>query len=260
MNTQEIYNQEKLAREQEHMTRERKAKTKAVGRQVAIWGSIVIVLGLIVWGMVFLVAHYESPSNAAAISIENSIAADDWVRGNRDASVILTEYSDLQCPACGYYSPIVNELVDELGDNMAFVYRHFPLPMHVHAKEMAVAAEAAGKQGKFFEMHDIIFNTQNEWSNKSNVRETVMEFAKTLGLNLATFEKDLDSKELAEKINAAVTEGNRIGISYTPSFFLNGELLPNPASYEAFKAEIVEKIAATKGVNQSSASSSNEKN
>jgi protein-disulfide isomerase len=105
------------------------------------------------------------PSTEGNATIPNIVAQDDWVKGNKDSKVIVVEYSDFQCPACAAYFPMVEQVMDEYKDKVAFVYRHFPLTsIHPHAEPMARAAEAAGKQGKFWEMYELIFKNQNAWS------------------------------------------------------------------------------------------------
>lgn len=97
--------------------------------------------------------------------IPNVISPDDWVQGDRNSKVVLIEYSDFQCPACAAYFPIIKQLNEEFDGKIAFVYRHYPLVnIHPYAEPMARAAEAAGKQGKFWEMYDMIFSKQAEWS------------------------------------------------------------------------------------------------
>ncbi len=249
-NPQDIYQQEKLARENEKRAAERLAKMKGLAKQISIWGSVVVVLGLIVWGMVFLISHYESPKKPGDVNltIENKIEPNDWVEGNRSAKVILTEYSDFQCPACGQYFPVVKQLMGEFDKDVAMVYRHFPLPMHPHSKTMAIAAEAAGKQGKFWEMHDLIFTNQSKWTDKSDVKSTITDFAKQLKLNTAQFEKDMASDELKNKIDNTSVEAEQIGLYYTPSFFLNGKLIQNPANFNDFRDLLIKAISDSKQI------------
>lgn len=106
-----------------------------------------------------------TPSTSGQVTIPNTIEADDWVRGNKAAKVVLVEYSDFECPGCGAYYPIVEQLVEEYGDKIAYIYRHFPLTaIHKNAETMARAAEAAGKQGKFWDMYHLIFTNQSQWA------------------------------------------------------------------------------------------------
>lgn len=204
-------------------------------KQISIWGGVIIGFILIIWGMVFLANRYSTPKANGTISIENKIQSDDWVRGNRDAKVILTEYSDFQCPACGAYFPVLKELEGQYSSKIALVYRHFPLDIHQFSKSMAIAAEAAGKQGKFWEMHDLIFSNQGTWEGLSDVRETVTGYARSLGLNVDQFQKDLDSNELKTRVDNASEDAINLGLYYTPTFFLNGKLIENPKSLDEFK-------------------------
>ncbi len=244
MNTQNPYSDHKSTREHERTSEERSRNMKKILKQIAIWGSTAVVLGLAIWGIVFLVQHYEPPKGPNSnITLDQAITAADWVKGSRDAKVVLTEYSDFQCPACAAYFPLLKQLHGEFPNDLAIVYRHFPLDMHTNAKPMARAAEAAGKQNKFWEMHDLIFTNQNNWSNKSNVKETVVEYARTLGLNTVQFEKDFDSDEIKDKVDQSLTDAVRLGLGYTPSLFINGKLVPNPSNYNDFKALVTEAIA-----------------
>jgi len=208
-----------------------------------------IILILLVAGGIGAVSYFgsqptETPS--AASSPADAIAVDDWVAGNKDAGVVLVEYSDFQCPACGAYHPIVKQLVEEMGNDFAFIYRHFPLQQHKHAKLAAYAAEAAGNQGKFWEMHAMIFEHQRDWSDVSDARDTFFEYAKSLGLDLVRFEKDINSDEIANKVSKSYSTGMKLRISGTPTFFLNGKKMEAPRSYDEFKQTVQNELSAKK--------------
>jgi len=163
----------------------------------------------------------------------------DWTRGNPDSGVTLIEYSDFQCPACASYFPILEKLVEDEGANFLFVYRHFPLTQsHPKAELAAQAAEAAGKQGKFWEMHDLLFENQSEWSNTFNTRSKLAEYATELGLDTARFESDLESSDVKNKVSQNLNEARAIGFPGTPSFILNGEFIQSPQSLAEFKTLI----------------------
>ena len=208
-----------------------------------------IILILLVAGGIGAVSYFgsqptETPS--AASSPADAIAVDDWVAGNKDAGVVLVEYSDFQCPACGAYHPIVKQLVEEMGNDFAFIYRHFPLQQHKHAKLAAYAAEAAGSQGKFWEMHANLFEHQRDWSDVSDARDTFFEYAKSLGLDLVRFEKDINSDEIANKVSKSYSTGMKLRISGTPTFFLNGKKMEAPRSYDEFKQTVQNELSAKK--------------
>lgn len=211
-------------------------------KQIIFWTAIIIGIGLVVAGMIWLVSLQAAKPASSNITIENTIASDDWVKGNRNAKVVLVEYSDFQCPACALYSPLLNTLSDEFGDRLAFVYRHFPLPSHKNSKPMVYVAEAAGMQGKFWEMSDLIFEGQTEWAVENDVKNTVVSYAESLGLSVDQFVKDFDSSELRKRLDENFRKNDRIGITYTPTFFLNGKRISNPKSYAEFKNIIAEAI------------------
>lgn len=163
----------------------------------------------------------------------------DNVKGNASSSVVLMEYSDFQCPACRTYYPVIRELVTQYGDRIAFVYRHFPLTsIHPNAEFAARAAEAAGKQGKFWEMHDLLFEKQNEWSGVSDIVSTFRSYATLLGISVDQFELDFRSKEVKDLVTAERVHALRVGLQGTPSFFINGNQIRNPNSIEEFKTMI----------------------
>ncbi|PLS82035.1 disulfide bond formation protein DsbA [Candidatus Saccharibacteria bacterium] len=154
----------------------------------------------------------------------------DRVYGNKDAKVVLFEYGDFQCPSCGNAYPIVKQVKEKYKDQIAFVYRNYPLTsIHPHALAASTAAEAAGKQGKFWEMHDKLFENQQAWSSVNpEVRTQVFEgYARELGLNIDQFNKDLRSEDVKNKVARDRQIGRDIGVSGTPTFFLQGRQLEN---------------------------------
>lgn len=210
-------------------------KNKMNIKTIAFWGISVLVLGGMVFGMV-KVASRNSVNSNTPLSLVSALIQGDWVRGNRDAKVIITEYSDFQCPACASYYEVVKMAHKEFGDSVAFVYRHFPLKqIHANAEISALSAEAAGKQGKFWEMHDIIFENQKKWEKEKGAKEIFISYAKELGLNVEQFKQDLDSKEVKSKVDSDYKSGIEAKVNHTPTFFLNGKEIENPRSYEEFK-------------------------
>ena len=143
------------------------------------------------------------------------------VRGKPDAPVTLEEFADFQCPPCGQFAPFAEELLREYDSRLRVVFRNFPLPVHEHAREAAMAAEAAGFQGKFWEMHDTLYREQSAWSKAPNARELFESYAGTLGLNLDQFKKDVDSDKARERVDSYHALGDSLGIKVTPTLFIN---------------------------------------
>ncbi len=160
----------------------------------------------------------------------------DHIKGNKEAELVLIEYSDFQCPACGAYYPILKELSREFGDKIVFVYRHFPLTqIHKNAKLAAIVSEAAGKQDKFWEIHDVIFENQKEWSDSESAIDYFIKYAQRFNLDIEKFKFDINSEELKQKVESDYLSGLELKVNATPTFILNGKKIQNPRSYEEFK-------------------------
>lgn len=166
----------------------------------------------------------------------------DQVFGKKDSKVILIEYGDFQCPGCGKAFPILQALSQEYKDRIAFVYRNFPLTSaHPNAKAAAAAAEAAGLQGKYWEMHDKLFELQDSWGTQSTGErtDTFVSYAKTVGVkDLEKFKADMASNEVSKKISFDQALGRKQEASATPTILLNnkkieGETWGDPAKMKA---------------------------
>ena len=143
------------------------------------------------------------------------------IRGNPDAPVTLEEFADFQCPPCGQFAPFAEELLREYNSRLRIVFRNFPLPGHEHAREAALAAEAAGLQGKFWEMHDTLYREQEAWSKAANAGELFESYAGTIGLDVLQFKKDMDSDKARERIDSDHALADSLGIKVTPTLFIN---------------------------------------
>lgn len=146
------------------------------------------------------------------------VNTNDHIQGNKNAPVELVEYGDFQCIDCGQAYPILKVIQLEMGDDLKFVFRNFPLAqIHPHAVNAALAAEAAALQNKFWEMHDIIFNNQQQLE-----LQHLLFYAKNIGLDLDKFKEDIQEPALLAKVEADFESGIRSGVNRTPSFFING--------------------------------------
>jgi len=162
-------------------------------------------------------------SNFAGNKANEGVEIIEHVKGDAGSQVVLTEYSDFQCPACGQFSQIVAEVMEEQGENVRFEYKHFPLiSIHPFAVPAAKAAEAAGQQGKFFEMHDKLFENQQIWSANANPQTYFNSYAEEIGLDMTLFKTHIKASVINDKINAEFKEARDLGLTGTPSFFLNG--------------------------------------
>lgn len=206
-------------------------------KQVILW-----ILGALVFlGIIIGIAILTTPKDGADATPSTSTSdttpvAGDWTKGSLDAKVQIIEYSDLQCPACAGFEPTAKRLIAEFGDKIGFTYRHFPLTtIHKNAEPASWASEAAGSQGKFWEMHDILFDKQSDWSNESNPLEKFTSYAVSLGLDGETFKTDYDSSTLRRKVTDQIRAGTRADVNSTPTLFLNGKKLDFPRSYDDLK-------------------------
>lgn len=167
----------------------------------------------------------------------------DHLKGNIQSPVLFVEYSDFQCPACGYYANMIHEAWPQIENQVLFVYRNYPLmTIHQYAQLASSYAEAAAKQGKFWEMHDKLFENQDTWSKSLNVPEMLDGYAKELGLNIETLHADINSSEVKQKIRADIASGNKQSLNSTPTFFINGKKIENPRT----KEELVEMIESAR--------------
>jgi protein-disulfide isomerase len=154
-------------------------------------------------------------------------APNPWAKGGATAKLTLEEFSDFQCPACGGLAPGLRNVIKDYGDNVRLVFRNFPLAMHRYAFQAARAAEAAGLQGKFWEMHDMLYDNQKEWSDSMEPRVQFDSYATRLGLDVQKFKADMERPDITERVKADYARGMSLGVKGTPTIYLNGrELLP----------------------------------
>ena len=163
----------------------------------------------------------------------------DHAQGPPDAPVTLVEYGDYECPYCGRAYPIVKRLQQAMGARLRFVFRNFPLnTLHEHAGVAAQAAEAAAAQGKFWEMHDMLYEHQDDLAD-------VEQYALKIGLEIYQFNSDLAGEKYSKKVRDDFRGGVRSGVNGTPTFFVNGVRYNGEHTYEAMLAAL-ENAAAPK--------------
>lgn len=198
------------------------------------WAVFITIVVAIIGGMVYMsnqnkldVSNISKEKMAAIIGAEerNGEIADHAI-GNKKAKVVLIEYGDYQCPGCSTAAPKAKALADKYKDDMVLIFRNFPIAnIHPNARAAAAAAEAANNQGKFWEMHDMLYSNQDAWSGAAiNERTDVfVGYADELGLDKEKFKNDLSDTQITKKINFDVAVGRNQGVTGTPTFYLNGE-------------------------------------
>lgn len=207
-----------------------------------IWsGAGVLVVLILAFGAWWFSQGSVPTSPALKGKLAEAVSSTDWREGAANPKITIVEYSDFECPACAAYAPILRQLVEEFPNDVALVYRHFPLNYHQSAELAATFAEAAGRQDKFWEMHDLLFARQKVWSpNRVTQNQEVFKaYAKELGLDLVKLESDLKDSTILAKIKRQAATGTASGVDGTPSLFVNGERIKNPRSYDELKALVV---------------------
>jgi protein-disulfide isomerase len=145
------------------------------------------------------------------------------IRGNPDAAVTLEEFGDFQCPPCSQFAGFTEELLKEYDSRLRVVFRNFPLALHEHAREAALAAEAAGIQDHFWEMHDVLYREQANWSKAPNARELFESYAGLIGCNVDQFKKDMEGEKAKERVDSDQARGESLGVKVTPTLFINNQ-------------------------------------
>jgi protein-disulfide isomerase len=181
-----------------------------------------------------IVLYLFTGAAASAPSRAQPAGAGDIAYGPSDAALTVIEYSDFECPFCAEYAPIMAQLREKYGDRVQFVFRFFPLDSHPNGMISAKAAYAAHLQGKFWEMHDLLFERQEEWSGASDPRSYFDGYAESLGLDVDQFRSDMDDPATTSFITAQHAEGTAAGVSHTP-WFVVGDTAVLPRSLEDFE-------------------------
>ena len=186
-----------------------------------------------------------TPSAPAPAGVLAAVSEGDHVRGDLSkAKVVLVEYSDFQCPYCSKHHPTMLQVMEEYGDDVAWVYRHFPLSFHPNAEPSSLASECAAEQGKFWEFADIMFEGQAGLSTTAQAAETFMqETAKDIGLNMNAYNDCYESGKYQSAVDEDADSGQTAGVSGTPATFINGTLVSGAVPYASMKKIIDDALA-----------------
>lgn len=183
------------------------------------WAIILVIIAIFA-GILFVSSNKKDDG-----AKDTSAKPTNHIKGKADSKVKFVEYGDFQCPYCGQYYPLVSQVVAKYQDQISFQFVNLPLnQIHQNAYAGARAAEAADEQGKFWEMYDLLYQKQSEWSEASNANTYLNNYAQQLGLNVTQFKKDFASSKVNDRINADKAKFNKTGEPLsTPTFFLNGK-------------------------------------
>lgn len=211
------------------------------------WVIVGLLAVVLFGGSIWYSSSKSEESNVGVTPVEH-------IKGNKDATVTLVEYSDFQCPACAAFQPVVKTVLEQYGENVKFEYKHFPLPIHSFAQQAALAAEAAGQQGKFYEYHDALFENQQTWSKSATPQTFFVQYAQDLGLDVEKFKTHMKSSILRDSVRADMSEARELGLTGTPTFFLNGQKM-EIKTFEDFATQIALAVDPMAVVATSTASS-----
>lgn len=198
-------------------------------------GATLLVLLAVVALYFFTGAAAGEPSQAP------EAGAGDIASGPADAPLTVIVYSDFQCPFCAQYAPIIERLREKYGDEVRFVYRFYPLSTHDYATISAKVAYAAHLQGRFWEMHDLLFEHQEEWAESDDPRPYFDAYAESLGLDLDRFHADADAQSTTDVIERQAAEGTAAGVTHTP-WVVIGDTVVLPRSFDEFDKLIREAL------------------
>lgn len=227
----------KEQRKLEELKQMEKSQSSGKGKFIVIALAIILFLG---FGTFAILGSKKKAS--APITMSSS----GWVTGNPNSKVTVVEFADFQCPACLAFKPTMDKLRKDYGGKVKIVFKHFPLKQaHPNALSAGIASEAAGRQNKFWEYHDLLYENQQVWSPLPDPTSDFLKYAKDLKLDIDKFKKDLKDKALKDIVNAQSDEGIKIGVNATPTIYINGEFMGVPR-YEDLKKKIDEELARFK--------------
>lgn len=210
--------------------------------------KIALLVGLVamtLFGGAFVYQEVAAPEPADAAERKNITVRADSHRLDtaEDGKVTLVEFLDFECEACGAAYSFIEQLREQYAGKVTFVLRYFPIPSHANANNAAYAVESAARQGKLEDMYKRMYDTQAEWGESQDSKADLFRsFAEDLGLDMAQYDADVASPEVAARVQKDVDDGTRLGVSGTPSFYLNGQRLI-PSTTEEFIQAIDEALA-----------------
>ena len=222
---------------------------------IVLVAIVAVIIGLVYWnGTKSPTPGPKSPSptpaNAATPNMANAPlgAQPPNFLGSPNAAVTVEEFADFQCPSCGVTHPVMKQIQGIYGSRIKFIFRNFPLPMHDKAYDAAVAAEAAAMQGKFWDMHNLLYTNQQVWSSDPNYKQVFKGYAEKIGLDIDKWENDMAGMGAKSRISADMERGKALSINSTPTVFINGKSVPYPdMNVPTMQKLIDDELKATQG-------------
>ncbi|HLD15978.1 MAG TPA: DsbA family protein [Candidatus Nanoarchaeia archaeon] len=233
----------------------KKESRKIVIEELTLWKTATLILGILFIVSIFTNGFSGSTAKQVVVQQDQQVPTQQQLPsqpvdiditgepalGDKNAPVTIVEFIDYQCPFCGrafqQTYPIIKKDYIDTG-KVYYVIRDYPLPFHTEADEASASANCANQQGKYWEMHDMLFSNQAQWSGSQNVLTIFNGYAKTLGLNENTFASCTTDKSVLDEISQDTADGSKYGVSGTPTFFINGKALVGAQPLSAFQAAI----------------------
>lgn len=202
---------------------------------VTIVGTLALIVGVAVF-------FSNSSSNNSSVDQVVLLESANNIKGTSDAEVTIVEFSDFQCPACRAIQPLISQIAAQYPEDVRVVYRHFPLTQHRYAELAARASEVAAMEGKFWELHDILFEKQPEWDaagSAEEAQELLAGYAQQIGMDKDVFTEKIQSDTVKSIVARDLSLGTQLGVNSTPTIYVNGQKITAPQQLPQVVAEIV---------------------
>lgn len=208
--------------------------------------GILTIIGVVAGALLF--GNNQSSDKGSSIKADKKllIRENSSMISSPGAKATLVEFADFECPACADANLVIKQILAENKGKVNYAYRHFPLPQHLNAQIAARTAEAAGEQGKFFEMTDLLYANQAGWTQSQSPMDFFVKYAAELKLDLDKFKQALENNKFEAKIQGDENDGNALGIESTPTFYINEEKVENLKNLAELKQKVGEKIKLAK--------------
>jgi protein-disulfide isomerase len=217
-----------------------------INQNKTVLGIVLITILLIVGGILLLSGKKTGNQNVtekidlnllipAGVTATSGVSNGAYLPASPSAGISLVEFGDYECPACGVYHGFIKQLLTEFSGKFNYVFRNYPLSQHKNAPISSQAVEAAGLQDKYWQMHDKVFENQTAWAGLTDPKEIFLTYAGEIGLDSKQFLSDLTSQAVKDRIDADTKDGNVVGLSETPTLYLNGKKIVLEGSYAQMK-------------------------